>query len=113
MVNAISVEKHDPRAPAEWHDHIAQPGYVIVHNVLPEENLAATIDDIWRHTGANPNDPDSWYRRDVIPPIGMVEMYHYQSMWNNPQHPNVYAVFPPIHAPHQLQLFINRARFNP
>ena len=74
MANAISVEKHDPQGPAEWHDHIAQYGYVIVHNVLPEENLAATIDDIWRHTGANPNDPDSWYRRDIVPPVGMVEM---------------------------------------
>ena len=30
--------------PAEWHDHIAQYGYVIVHNALPQENLAATID---------------------------------------------------------------------
>ena len=42
MANAMSVETHDPQGPSEWHDHIAQYGYVIVHNALPEENLAAT-----------------------------------------------------------------------
>jgi catechol 2,3-dioxygenase-like lactoylglutathione lyase family enzyme len=34
-----------------------------------------TIDDIWRHTGADPNDADTCYRRDIIRPVGMVEMY--------------------------------------
>ena len=107
------METHDPRGPAEWHDHIAQHGYVIVHNALPQENLAATIDDIWRHTGASPNDPDSWYRRDVIPPVGMVEMYHYQSMWNNRQHPNVYEVFRAIHGTDELEVFIDRVGLKP
>ncbi len=51
---------------------------MIVHNVLPRENLEATIDDIWQHTGADPNDSETWYRRDIIRPVGMVEMYHYQ-----------------------------------
>jgi ectoine hydroxylase-related dioxygenase (phytanoyl-CoA dioxygenase family) len=113
MDNATSVETHDPQGPAEWHDHIAQYGYVIVHNALPEENLQATIDDIWRHTGANPNDLDSWYRRDVIPPIGMVEMYHYQSMWNNRQHPNVYDIFRAIHGTDELEVFIDRVGLKP
>src|SRR5438105_1039246 len=85
--NTIGVETHDPQGPAEWHDHIAQHGYVIIHNALLEENLATTIDDIWRHTGAKPNDPDSWCRPEIIRPVGIVERYHYQSMWNNRQHP--------------------------
>ena len=66
MANTISVERHDPQSPTEWREHIARYGYVIVHNVLPEENLRATAADIWRHTGANPNDPETWYRRDII-----------------------------------------------
>ena len=56
MANTISVERHDPRSPTEWRDHIAHYGYVIVHNALPEPNLRATIHDIWRHTGADPSD---------------------------------------------------------
>jgi hypothetical protein len=46
MANASSVETHDPQSPAEWRGHVKQYGYVIVHNALPPENLAATIDDI-------------------------------------------------------------------
>ena len=86
---------------------------MIVHNAVPEQNLKATIDDIWRHTGADPNDPDTWYRRDIIRPVGMVEMYHYQSMWNNRQHPNVYEIFRAIHGTDQLAVSIDRSDSNP
>ena len=75
MSGQLSVETHDPQSPAEWRDHITRYGYVIVHDAVPAENLQATIDDIWRHTGADPHKPESWYRRDVIRAVGMVEMY--------------------------------------
>ncbi len=113
MANTISVERRDPQSPTEWRDHIARYGYVIVHNALPEHNLRATVDDIWRHTGADPNDPDTWYRRDIIRPVGMVEMYHYQSMWNNRQHPNLYEVFRAIHGTDQLAVSIDRVGLKP
>jgi len=113
MANTMSVERHDPQSPAEWHDHIARYGYVIVHNALPEDNLKATIDDIWRHTGAAPNDPETWYRRDVIRPVGMVEMYHYQSMWNNRQHPRIYEIFRAVHGTDELTVSIDRVGLKP
>jgi ectoine hydroxylase-related dioxygenase (phytanoyl-CoA dioxygenase family) len=113
MANAISAEKHDPQGPAEWHDHIAQYGYVIVHHALPEENLTATIDDIWRHTGADPNDSETWYRPAVIRSVGMVEMYQYQSMWDNRQHPRLYEIFRAIHGTDQLAVSIDRVGLKP
>jgi ectoine hydroxylase-related dioxygenase (phytanoyl-CoA dioxygenase family) len=109
----MSVVTHDPEGPAEWHDHIIRYGYVIVQNAVPAQNLQATIEDIWRHTDANPKDPDSWYRADVIRPVGMVEMYHYQSMWNNRQHPNVYEIFRAIHGTDQLAVSIDRVGLKP
>ncbi len=113
MANTMSAKTHDRQSPAEWRDHISPYGYVIVHNALPEQNLRATIDDIWRHTGADPNDPQTWYRRDVIRPVGMVEMYHYQSMWNNRQHPNVYEIFRAVHRTDQLAVSIDRVGLKP
>ena len=113
MANAISVETHDPEGPTEWHDHIAKYGYVIIHDVLPKENLAATIADIWAHTGVDPSDPDSWYQPGIIRPVGMVEMYHYQSMWNNRQHPHVYDIFRAIHGTDQLSVSIDRVGLKP
>src|SRR5258708_34687423 len=106
MANTMSVERHDPQSHTAWRDHIARYGYVIVHNALPEQNLRATIDDIWRHTGADPNDSQTWYRRDIIRPVGMVEMYQYQSMWNNRQHPHLYEIFQAIHVTDHLSVSI-------
>ena len=90
-----SVVTHDPQSPEAWREHILKYGYVIVHDVVPKENLSAVIDDIWKHTGASPDDPDSWYKPDIIKPSGMVEMYHYQSLWNNRENPQSTRSFAP------------------
>jgi Phytanoyl-CoA dioxygenase (PhyH) len=109
----LRVETHDPESPAEWRDHLMHHGYVIVHHAVPQENLEAVVDDIWRHTGADPNDPETWYRRDVIRPVGMVEMYQYQSMWNNRQHPRLYEIFRAIHGTDELAVSIDRVGLKP
>ena len=113
VISTSSLEQHDPQGPTEWRDHILRHGYVIVHNVLPAENLQATIDDIWRHTGADPSTPETWYRPDIIRPVGMVEMYHYQSMWNNRQYPRVHEIFSAIHGTDALAVTIDRVGLKP
>jgi ectoine hydroxylase-related dioxygenase (phytanoyl-CoA dioxygenase family) len=113
MADVSNVTTHDAQSPVEWRDHIKQYGYVVVHNAVPPENLAATLEDIWRHTGADPADPETWYRPQIIRPVGMVEMYHYQSMWNNRQHPHLYEIFRAIHGTDQLAVSIDRVGFKP
>lgn len=112
-MSAVSTATHDPQSPAEWKDHITKFGYVIIHDAVPKENLDALAADIWRHTGADPNDPDTWYRKEVIRPVGMVEMYHYQSMWNNRQHPHLYDIFRAIHGTDKLWVSIDRVGLKP
>ena len=69
-------------------------GYIVVPTGLPPSILEAVVDDIWRHAGATPGDPATWYQPAIIRPrAGMVEMYHYQSMWDVRQHPAVYRIF--------------------
>jgi Phytanoyl-CoA dioxygenase (PhyH) len=108
-----SLVKHDPQSPEAWREHILKYGYVIVHDVVPKENLSAVVDDIWRHTGATPDDPDSWYKPEIIKPSGMVEMYHYQSLWNNRENPHIYEVFRAIHGTDELWVSIDRANLKP
>jgi hypothetical protein len=103
----------DPQRPEQWHDQITNNGYVIVHDAIPTAGLDATIADIWKHTGASPDDPESWYRPDVIRPVGMVEMYQYQSMWNNRQNPHLYDIFRAIHGTDELQVSIDRVGLKP
>jgi Phytanoyl-CoA dioxygenase (PhyH) len=107
------VVGHDPKSPAEWREHIQKYGYVIVHDVVPKENLEAVVYDIWAHTGASPDDPESWYRPNIIKPSGMVEMYHYQSLWNNRQSPEIYDVFRAVHGTDRLWVSIDRANLKP
>lgn len=57
-------------------------GYVVVDPGIEQKLINAVVDDIRTHVGADPAHPASWYQPDVINgQTGMVEMYHYQSMW--------------------------------
>jgi ectoine hydroxylase-related dioxygenase (phytanoyl-CoA dioxygenase family) len=113
MTSSTDQRLHDPADPARWREHIQTYGYVIVHDVVPKANLDAVVADIWRHTGASPDDPESWYQPEVIRTVGMVEMYHYQSMWDNRQHPHVYEVFRAIHGIDELWCSIDRVGLKP
>ena len=89
-------------------------GYVVVPTGLPSPFLEAVVDDIWRHAGATPGDPATWYQPAVIRPRpGMVEMYHYQSMWDVRQHPAVYSIVRDLHRTGELWVSIDRVAFKP
>jgi ectoine hydroxylase-related dioxygenase (phytanoyl-CoA dioxygenase family) len=90
-----------------------QEGYIVVPRVVPEDNLSAVIKDICRHTGADLNNPATWYKPSIINTHGMVEMYHYQSMWDNRQYPAIYEVFAEIFGTKKLWVSIDRTNFKP
>ena len=99
-----------------------EQGYVVVPEAVPPANLQAVIDVIWDFLGADPDDPESWYR---IPPrettgnvgplsqSGMVEVYHHQALWDNRQHPRVYQAFVDIWGTPHLQVSLDRANMKP
>jgi Phytanoyl-CoA dioxygenase (PhyH) len=93
---------------------LAADGYVVVPTGLPVSILEAVVDDIWRHAGAAPDDPATWYQPAIIRPRpGMVEMYHYQSMWDVRQHPAVYEIFRELHGTDELWVSIDRIALKP
>jgi hypothetical protein len=89
-------------------------GYVVLPTGLPASILGAVVDDIWLHSGATPHDPATWYQPATIRPrSGMVEMYHYQSMWDIRQHPAVYEIFRDLHHTDELWVSIDRVALKP
>ena len=103
-----------PVVPNETRSALAADGYVVVPTGLPAPLLEAVVADIWRHTGARPGDPATWYQPDIVRPrTGMVEMYHYQSMWDVRQHPAVYGIFRRLHGTDELWVSIDRVAFKP
>ena len=91
---------------------IEREGYAVVPGVVPKEHLRAVVEDIWQHTGAWPDDRESWYR-ETVRRNGMVEMYHYQSMWNARQHPHLYEVFCDVYESKKLWVSIDRTNLKP
>jgi hypothetical protein len=108
---------------AEDKSFFDENGYVIVHDAVPPENLTAMVDAIWAFLGADPDDPDTWYRiqpREKEPdkkgPIslaGMVEIYQHQAIWNNRQHPRVHGAFADIWGTEELWVSLDRANMKP
>ena len=90
-----------------------QAGYVVIPHMVPVENLSAVVNDICSHTGVDLNKPNTWYKPGIINTNGMVEMYHYQSMWDNRQYPAIHQVFAEIFETEKLWVNINRTNFKP
>lgn len=94
-------------------------GYVIVPDVVPEENIQRLTDLIWEFEEKDPDDPSTWYkppRRDIemteLQNSGMVEIYNHQYLWDNRQYPRVYHAFVDIWGTEKLWVSIDRANLN-
>ena len=103
-----------PAIPKTRRSALDADGYIVVPTGLPPSILEAVAQDIWRHAGATPGDPATWYQPDIIRPRpGMVEMYHYPSMWDVRQHPAVYQIFRDLHGADELWVSIDRVALKP
>lgn len=98
---------------AKLREEIDENGYVVVPGVVSKANVEAVVADIFEHTGADPNDSETWYAPGRIGSAGMVEMYHYQSMWDNRQASDLHAVFADIFDSDELWVSLDRTNLKP
>ena len=97
---------------AEDHAFFQENGYVIAREVVPPENLRATIGMIWEFLGMDPSDPDDWYR-PPLSPGGMLEVYQHQALWDNRQAPRVHQAFSEILGTERLWSSFDRVNLKP
>ena len=89
-------------------------GYVVVHNVVPQQNLDAVIDVMWEFLGMDPSDPTTWYTRPGWhSQTGMVELYQHQALWDNRQYPRVHEIFSELFGTEKLWVSLDRVNMNP
>jgi len=100
-------------APSALRTRIEADGYVLVPGVVPRANVEAVVTDLFAHVGADPADRESWYQDEHIGSAGMVEMYHYQSMWSNRQHPALHAAFAEVLGTDRLWVTLDRCNLKP
>jgi ectoine hydroxylase-related dioxygenase (phytanoyl-CoA dioxygenase family) len=92
---------------------IEKNGYAVVFDAVPAKLLDAVVNDIWRHVGADPTERESWYKPGIVASTGMVEMYHYQSLWDTRQHPRLHEIFAEVHGTEKLWVSLDRTNFKP
>ena len=85
----------------------------MVPGVVPAPYVEAVVRDIHAHVGADPADRGTWYPDGLVSGAGMVEMYHYQSMWDVRQLPALHRVFSEIHGTDALWVSLDRTNFKP
>jgi len=94
------------------HAFFQKNGYVIARNVVPPENLRATVALIWDFLGMDPADPSDWYR-PPLSPGGMLEVYQHQALWDNRQAPRVHQAFSELLGTEHLWASFDRVNMKP
>lgn len=97
---------------ADDHAFFHKNGYVIARDVVPAQNLRATVALIWEFLGMDPSDPDDWYR-PPLSPGGMLEVYQHQALWDNRQSPRVHQAFSELLGTEKLWVSFDRVNMKP
>ena len=92
--------------------HLAEQGYVVVHDAVPVSHLEAARRAIYDYLGVDPEDPETWYR-DPVQPGGNVEMHQHPAFWANRQHPRLYRAFAEALGAERLWVSLDRGAFRP
>jgi hypothetical protein len=88
-----------------------QQGYLVVSNVVPQENLDALLAVIWKFLEMDPNDPATWYPLERK--SSLVYLHQHQALWDNRQSPRLYEAFADILGTEKLWVSMDRASMKP
>src|SRR5262249_52288611 len=86
-------------------------GYVVVHNVVPQENLDALLAVIWTFLEMDPSDPDPWSPPERKSPL--VFLPQHQTLWDTRQSPRLYQAFTDLLGTEKLWVSMDRASMKP
>ncbi|MBV8752988.1 MAG: phytanoyl-CoA dioxygenase family protein [Hyphomicrobiales bacterium] len=91
---------------AFWDEH----GYVILHDAVPADSLAAAAQAVWDHVGARPDDPETWYRQrnNGI----MVQYFQHPAFNANRRSPRIHKAFAQLWGTADLWVSTDRVGFN-
>ena len=102
----------------DW-EHWTTKGYVVLRQAVPEGQIKALADILWKFDEKDPDDPSTWHAPQRRPHVraelnnaGMVEIYHHQALWDNRQTKRVYDAFVDIWDREELWVTIDRANLN-
>ncbi len=105
-----AIDAMEPVLTASDLAHWDEQGYVIVHDAVPEATRAGAEREIWRHVGAHPDNPDSWY---VPNDHGiMLQIFQHPAFTANRRSPRIHKAFSQLWGTPDLWVSTDRAGFN-
>jgi hypothetical protein len=91
---------------AFWDEH----GYVVLHDAVPATTLEAGAQALWRHLGASPDDPETWYRRTDHGI--MVQYFQHPAFEAVRRAPHIHKAFAQLYGSADLWATTDRVGFN-
>jgi ectoine hydroxylase-related dioxygenase (phytanoyl-CoA dioxygenase family) len=92
-------------------EQLEAQGYAVVREVIERPKLNDVVTDIERHAGIGVDEPSTWY--DRLQPNGVLEMYHYPSMWAVRQNERLHSAFAEVFGTEKLWVSIDRVAAKP
>jgi ectoine hydroxylase-related dioxygenase (phytanoyl-CoA dioxygenase family) len=92
---------------AFWREH----GYVVLHDAVPPETREATAQALWERLGADPEKPETWYRRRDHGI--MVQYFQHPAFEANRRSPRIHKAFSQLWGHADLWCTTDRVGFNP
>jgi hypothetical protein len=106
-----AVAARDPVLSAADLGFWAEHGYVVLHDAVPAGVLDAAAAALWRHLGADPDDPESWYRR--ADHGIMVQYFQHPAFTAIRGAPRIHMAFAQLWGTPDLWATTDRVGFNP
>jgi ectoine hydroxylase-related dioxygenase (phytanoyl-CoA dioxygenase family) len=106
-----SVEAQEPALSDDDLAFWAEHGYVVLHDAVPPDGAAAAARAVWEHLTADPDQPDSWYRRHDHGI--MVQFFQHPAFTANRASPRIHKAFAQLWGTADLWMTTDRCGFNP
>jgi hypothetical protein len=88
-------------------------GYVIVHDAILENSRRAAELAIYEFLKVNPDDPETWYRKDPAGATIWVPFLHHPALIANRHSPRIYNAFAQLWGRRDLWVNTDQCGFNP
>ena len=106
-----AIEEAQPVFGADDLGAWARDGYGVLRHAISPEEAAAAASALWKHMGASPDDPDSWYR--VEHKAIMIQLFQHEALEPARRSPRVHKAFAQLLGSADLWATTDRMGFNP
>ena len=89
-----------------WQEH----GYVVLHDAVTRDIRDAAAQMLWQHLGADPDDPETWYRRNDHGI--MVQYFQHPALTAVRRSPRIHKAFAQLWGTADLWVTTDRVGFN-